>query len=326
MNVHRQFGEQVAWPGLAACVVAISGAFLAGCSKPAQKPASQVVAKVNKQELTVHQINFLLEQQRGLKPEQAEAARKQALERLIDQELAIQKAGEMELDRDPRVMQQVEAARRDIIGRAYFERVGDGASKPSDEQIYKYYTANPALFAQRRVYQLLEWFVEVAPAQADAVRAKAQSGKVLTEFTDYLKANNFRFEFNQAVRAAEQLPLNSLTAFAKMSDGETIIHAKPNGLQVIALVNSRSEPVELPRVKPAIEQFLMNEHKARIIADDLRALRTAAAIRYVGGFGDPAEGAASQPASAQPSSAPASTPPSGVLVGQAAVNKEMGLK
>ncbi len=319
MNADRQLGKQTVWPSFTACVIAIAGVLLAGCNKPDEKPASQVAAKVNKQELTVHQVNFLLEQQRGLKPAQA-------LERLIDQELAIQKASELKLDRDPRVMQQIEAARRDIIARVYFERVGDGASKPSDAQIYKYYTDNPALFAQRRVYQLQEWFVEVAPPQADVVRAKAQSGKVLTEFTDYLKANNLKFESNQAVRAAEQLPLNSLTAFAKMADGETIIHTKPNGLQVIALISSRREPVELTRVKPAIEQFLMNEHKTRIIADDLKALRMNAAIRYVGTFGDAAEGATSQPIGAQPSPTQASGPASGVLIGTAAANTGIFLK
>lgn len=300
MNVDRQLGKHLARSSVAACVIAISVLLIAGCSKPAEKPATQVVAKVNKQELTVHQINFLLDQQRGLKPEQTEAARKQALERLIDQELAIQKAAEIQLDRDPHVMQQAEAARREIIARAYFERVGDGASKPTDAQVQKYYADNPALFAERRVFQFQEWFVEVAADQADAVRAKAQSSKVMSEFTDFLRARNFKFEFNQAIRAPEQLPLNSLAVFAKMKDGETIIHAKPNGLQVIALVSSRPEPVELARVKPVIEQFLMNEHKARIIADDLKALRTAAAIRYVGGLGDAADGPASQPAVAKP--------------------------
>jgi EpsD family peptidyl-prolyl cis-trans isomerase len=318
MNVDRQLGKQVARPSLAACVIAISGLLLTGCNKPPEKPASQVAAKVNKQELTVHQVNFLLAQQRGLKPEQAEAARKQALERLIDQELAIQKAIEIELDRDPLVMQQVEAARRDIIARAYLERVGDGASKPTEAQIHKYYTDNPALFAERRVYQFQEWIVELAPDQLDEVSAKARSSKVMNEFTDYLRARNFKFQFNQAVRASEQLPLNSLANFAKMNDGETLIQTKPTGLQVLTLVSSRREPVELARVTPAIEQFLMNEHKGRIIADDLKALRMAAAVRYVGSFGDATEGASGAPASI----APASSPASGLLVGQAAMATE----
>lgn len=295
MNPQRQPGKHPTWPAVAASVIAISGALLAGCSKSDDKPASQVVAKVNKQEITIHQVNFLLEQQRGLRPEQAEAARKQALERLIDQELAIQKLGEIKLDRDPRVMQQLEAARREVLSRAYYERVGEGASKPSEAQVFKYFNDNPALFAERRVYRLQEWLIEATPAQLDAVREKAQSGKALNELTDYLRAHSIKFDFNQAVRPAEQLPLDSLASFSKMKDGETLLIDKPNGLLVIAVANSRLEPVELARAKPAIEQFLLNEQKRRIIADDIKALRAASAIRYLGSFAHQATAAASQP-------------------------------
>jgi EpsD family peptidyl-prolyl cis-trans isomerase len=108
---------------------------LAGCGdKKESKGATQTAVKVNKEEITVHQINFMLQQQRGLKPEQAEAASKQILERLIDQELALQKATELKLDRDPRVMQQLEAAKREIVSRAYLEKAGEAASKPTADE------------------------------------------------------------------------------------------------------------------------------------------------------------------------------------------------
>jgi len=98
----------------------VSIAALVGCNpKQEDATASQPAAKVNKEEITVAQINFVLQQQRGLKPEQTEAASRQILQRLIDQELAFQKAQEIGLDRDPRVLQLLEAARREIVARAY---------------------------------------------------------------------------------------------------------------------------------------------------------------------------------------------------------------
>lgn len=300
MNVDRQLGKQAAWRDLTVCAMAISCALLVGCNKQSDKPASQVAAKVNKEELTVHQVNFLLEQQRGLMPDQVESARKQALERLIDQELAIQKAAELKITRDPRVMQQIEAARRDIIARNYFDRVGNGASKASDLQVQKYHDDNPALFAERRIYQLQEWAIEAPPDQIEALKAKAQSSKVMSEFTDHLKASNIKFQFNNAVRAAEQLPLASLPTFSKLEDGQKIINTRPSGLQVLVLVSSRREPIDLARARPAIEQYLVNEQKSRIVADDLKALRAAATIRYLNGF----EGAAAT-----------ATPASGTLPG-----------
>ncbi|MBL0730301.1 EpsD family peptidyl-prolyl cis-trans isomerase [Piscinibacter sp. HJYY11] len=300
MNTIRQPGaSSVRRAGVLSAAV-VATLLAAACSKSADKPASQVAAKVNKQEITVHQLNHALQSQRTQSPEQAQQLRKQTLERLIDQELAVQKASELKLDREPRVMQQIEAARREIIARNYFDRVAEGAGKPSDSAISQYYAENPALFAERRVYQLQEWVVEVSGAQADDVRAKAQAIKDPAEFSGYLRAQNLRFEYNQAVRPAEQLPLASLPAFAKMKDGDTMVNARPNGLQVVALVHARSEPVEPARARPAVEQFLLNRQKAQIVSDDIKALRTAATVQYLGefaaaaGVAPPASDAASQ--------------------------------
>ena len=114
---------------LGAVAVASTALLLAGCGGN-KETASQTAAKVNRDEITVHQINFVLQQQRGLRPEQADAAGKQILERLIDQQLALQKAGDLKLDREPAVVQQMEAAKREILARAYLEKVGEGAAKP----------------------------------------------------------------------------------------------------------------------------------------------------------------------------------------------------
>ena len=318
--------------GLGRVAVAVAVALtlvLVGCGDKKNK-ASQTAAKVNKEEITVHQINFVLQQQRGLKPEQADAASKQVLERLIDQELAIQKADDMKLDRDPRVVQQLEAARREIIARAYIERVGDAAAKPTPEEVKKYYEDKPALFKERRIYNIQEIGIEAKPEQVDALRTQLQASKSIAEFTEYLKANDYRFSGNQAVRSAEQLPMNMLDAFAKMKDGQAMILPTPNGAQVIVLAGARNAPVTLEQATPPIEQFLLNERKRDIVQKDLKAMRAAAKIEYVGKF---AEGAASAPAAAAPSPAPApaeatpqpSAPASGGLT-EADISKGMGLK
>jgi EpsD family peptidyl-prolyl cis-trans isomerase len=268
---------------------------LAGCGEKKRDPAAQPAAKVNKEEITVEQLNFVLQQQRGLKPEQAEAASRQLLERLIDQELALQKAAELKLDREPRVQQQLDAARREIVSRAYIEKAGEAAAKPTPEEVSKYYEANPALFKERRVYNLQEIAIEARPEQIAELKARLQASKNIGEFVEYLKANDFRFSGNQAVRTAEQLPLASLGTFAAMKDGQALLNASPTGAQVIVLAGSRSQPVALPQATPAIEQFLLNERKRELVAKDMKAMREAAKIEYVGKF---AQGAASAAAAA----------------------------
>jgi EpsD family peptidyl-prolyl cis-trans isomerase len=285
-----------AW--LLAAVAACSALLLAGCDeKKADKSGSPAAAKVNKEELTTQQVNFVL-QQRGLKPEQAEAASRQVLERLIDQELAVQKAAELKLDREPRVVQQLEAARREILARAYLDKAGEAASKPTPEDVAKYYEANPALFKERRIYNLQEITIEARPEQVAQLRSQLAAAKNIGEFVEFLKANDFRFNGNQAVRAAEQLPLASLKTFAAMKDGQALLNATPGGAQVIVLAGSRAQPATLEQATPAIDQFLLNERKRELVAKDMKTLRDAAKIEYLGKFAAPA-------ASTAPASAPA---------------------
>ncbi len=287
-------------------VAALAGAaLLAGCGDKKEKGASQTAAKVNKDEITVHQINFVLQQQRGLKPEQADSASKQILERLIDQQLALQRADELKLDRDPRVVQMLEAARRDVLARAYVDKVGEAAVKPTAEEIKKYYDDKPALFKERRVYSIQEIGIEAKPEQVADLREKLAAAKDINAFVEYLKTAGYRFNGNQAVRAAEQLPLASLDAFAKMKDGQAAIVPAPNGAQVIVLAGSRSQPVTEEQARPAIEQFLLNDRKRKLMEDDTKALRAGAKVQYVGKF---AEGAASAAGAAAPAPVAAPTP------------------
>ncbi len=319
-QIRRPFAAR-RWLPLAVVAAAV---VLAGCGDKKDKAASQTAAKVNKDEITVHQINFVMQQQRGLRPEQAEAASKQILERLIDQQLALQKGDDLKIDRDPRVVQQLEAARREILARAYLEKVGEAAPKPAPEEIKKYYDEKPALFSERRVYNIQEIAIEAKPERYAELREKLAGSKDINAFLEFLKASDIRFSGNQAVRAAEQLPLGSLEAFAKMKDGQAMMVPAQNGLQVVLLAGSRSQPVTEEQARPAIEQYLLNDRKRKLVEDDLKAMRAAAKIEYVGKF---AQAAASAPAgtSAAPAASPGPAASAGAL-NSTDISKGMGLK
>jgi EpsD family peptidyl-prolyl cis-trans isomerase len=277
------------WLAVAAMLAA---AILAGCSEKKSGAASQTAAKVNKDELTVHQINFILQQQRNLRPEEAEVASQRILKGLVEQQLALQKAEALKIDRDQRVMQQIEAARREIVSRAYLERVGQAAAVPNPEEVRKYYDDNPALFKERRIYSLQQIAIEAKPDQAPELRDKLAASKNMNEFMDFVRAKGYRFAGNQVVQAAEQMPLNSLNSLARMKDGQAILLQSPNGIQVVVLAGSRSEPVTEEQARPAIQQFLHNERKRKLVEEDRKALFAAAKIEYVGKFAQAASAAA----------------------------------
>ena len=299
-DMHRTLARVASLAAVATALTACGGSRSDG-------QASQTAAKVNKEEITVHQINHVLSRQRGVPADQAASASQRVLESLIDQQLAIDKAAELKLDRDPTIVQQLDSARREVLARAYLNKVSDGAPKATAPEVTAYYDATPGLFKERRVYTLQEALIESTPEQAVTLKKQLDAAKGVNDFLEWAKDNGYKVNAQQGVRAAEQLPLANLSRFAAMKDGETFFRADPGRVYVMSLVSSRSQPVSLEQATPAIEAYLLNERKRKLLADDLAALRGAAKIEYVGTF---AAAAASAPKAAPEPPAPTlATPP-----------------
>lgn len=280
--------------------VVVAATLAAGCgdkSKSAGK-ASQAAVRVNGDEITVHQINQMLERQQGIKPEQADAASRQILEGLIDQQLAVAKAEEQKLDRDPQVVQLLDATRRNILARTYLEKAAAaGAGTPSADEVRKYYDTKPALFADRKVYALQEFTVPASKDQTLAVIEKLKAVHTPAEYAEVLKLNGMKFNTNQVTQAAEGLPLAILDKLSKVGNGESLFITGTDGFKAILVMATKPQPATFEQAKPAIEQFLTVERRREFAQKEIKNLRAAAKIEYIGKFAEkPASGAA--PASA----------------------------
>jgi EpsD family peptidyl-prolyl cis-trans isomerase len=319
--------------------VVVAAALAAGCGdkSSSEGKATQAAARVDGSEITVHQINQILERQQGLKPEQAEAASHQVLESLIDQQLAVAKAEEQKLDRDPQVVQMLEATRRSILARTYLEKAAAaGAGTPTTEEIRKYYDEKPALFSQRKVYALQEFTVPATKEQSQALMEQLKATRGPAQFVEVLKASGIKFNANQITQAAEGLPLGIIDPLSKVSDGEALYITGNDGFKALLVVASRSQPVAFEQAKPAIEQYLTAERRRDFAVKEMKALRTAAKVEYLGKFvnkpaSSVAPAVASAPETAEPvaaASAPAATEPSASGgLDAAAMNKGLsGLK
>lgn len=270
----------------AALVIALSTALLvAGCGeKKKDRAALTTAALVNNGEVSLAQVNLALQQQRSLRPEQADAASRLILERLIDQTLAMQRAERDGLEREPRVQLQLDAARREVLARAFVEKAVDDAPKPTPEEIRRHYDERPALYRQRQLFNVLELLVEVAPEQAPALRDKLAAAANLQEFTEYLKANGLRFASSQTQRGAEQFAPGTLEALLKMKDGQVSVQQSAAGLQVFVLLSSRPQPLGEEQARPLIERALLAERKRRIVEEQVKSLRASGRIEYLGSY------------------------------------------
>ncbi|MEY4766972.1 MAG: peptidyl-prolyl cis-trans isomerase, EpsD family [Pseudomonadota bacterium] len=286
---------------MAVLPIAVAALALTGCGddKKEEGKATQAAVRVNKTEVTVHQINQILERQPNLKPEQADAASRQILEGLIDQQLAVEKAEEQKLDRDPQVVQLLDTMRRNVLARAYLERsAAAGASNPTPEDLRKYFDSKPALFSNRRVYALQEFTVPATPEQYKPVMEKLRATKGVNDFIETLKASGIKFNATQTTQAAENLPLGLIDQLAKVSDGEALYITAKDGFKAVLVVASKSQPVTFEQAKPAIEQFLTADRRREFTQAEMKKLRAAAKIEYIGKFAEKPASAAAAAATA----------------------------
>jgi EpsD family peptidyl-prolyl cis-trans isomerase len=272
----RQATYLVAWIALAL--------MLGGCGPKKDDASTQIAAKVNKEEISVHQINYLLQRQAGLKADQLDAVSRTTLDALIDQELALQAAIDLRIDRDPGVLMAIESSRRDIIARAYADRLSEGVRTPSPDEVKQYYRSRPALFAQRRLYTLVDAAVQAKSSEIDSVRGSVLAAHNPAEVAAVLRNAKLRFGTRQVTMGAEELPMEAVDSMSELREGQSHLIAGPTGLRILTIVSAQQAPVSEEEARPMIERFLMLEHKRQVVEAQIKSLRSVAHIEYRGKF------------------------------------------
>ena len=292
---------------------------LAACGNKADTPvATQVAAKVGSEEISVHQINQVLQRTNtaGATPEAIKGLSREVLEKLIDQQLAVAQATEAKLHRSPEVVAQIEAARREILARAYLQKVASALPKPTAEDSKKYYAEHPQLFSERRIFNVQEIVVPKTADNANPaaeLRSLADAGKTIDAMAANLKARGTAFNSGSATRAAEQIPLELLAQLHPLKDGQSLVLDAPKASTYVHVVSSQLAPVSEADALPRIEQFLTNQRASEAVVADIKRLRSSTAIAYLGDFSAP---------DSQPNQAAAP-----VQTGQTAIEKGLaGLK
>ncbi len=295
---------------------------LAACGeRRSETGTSQVAAQVGQGEVSIHQVNLVLQRQPDLRPEQVETASRAALERLVQLELAVQKANEAKIDREPQVVQALDFARREVLARAYIDRLAETAAKPTAQEVERFYEERPALFKTRRIYSVQELGIVAPSERLPALQARLAAARTVPAMLAELNAGGLNYTLASATKPAEDWALPVLDKLAGMSEGQVEFLPQPPGLRVLVLTGSTPAPRKLEEARIPIEQFLLNERKQQKVDAELKTLRGTTPVKYLGKFAQAAPGAAAAEAAAGPASAP-SAPPVATGNGKAALEAE----
>ena len=302
---------------------------LGACGKGGSGASGQVVAKVNGEEITIHQVNAAMARFGKLDEAQAKEAGKQVLNALIDQQLLLKKAAEKKLERDPAVMQALEGAKRQVLSQAYLEKMMQNVSQPSANEVHEYYAKNPAMFENRRIYRFQEILLENSkPEILKAVTEKLNQGKGMRDLAQWLQTEKIAFKANEAVKPAEQIPPEILQRVQTLKADQTIMVSTGKSALLMNLVAARDQPVTEVQAKPSIESYLANKKRSEYVQVEIKKMHDAAEIKYMGAFADAGKlSKVNTPAAKSTDSAPVTPPTTAAKSDKDALEKGLnGLK
>lgn len=264
---------------------------LSACLGSGSEGPSQVAAKVNKGEISVHQVQAAMKLQARAVSDQPDGAARRMLDALVEQELAAQAARATGLDKDPAVLQLLQIAQREVLARAYQDRLASSANGPGGDEISAYFDKRPELFAERRLYMLQESGVEATGEQLDHLRSIVLQAKTPADIAGMLRGAGFVTDTRQYVKAAEDLPSGLLEALAKLSAGQSHIVALPRGALIFTVLQVQRAPVDRRRAHAAISSYLLEQSRREQVQQGMQSLRQAAQIEIKGAFSQSTGGA-----------------------------------
>lgn len=260
---------------------------LVGCGgeKGANKEDTQVAAKVNGEEVTVHELNQTLGQLRVKVTQGNQAEIKQkALDHLVDQTLVLQAAKQAKLDRNPEILSALEAAKQKVLVDAYVQRTLQGVGKPTLQEIETFYNEHPQIFADRKVFVYTQLTMPVEKEALESLVTELKAIKTLEELLPILKEKGISYKRMVEANPSEKLPPPLLAPLNVLKVGDIGYLKMSDGLLVIELQQALAQPVTLEQATPAIGRQLYKQ-KQKEAADKLvESLKENAKVEYLGEF------------------------------------------
>lgn len=288
--MHKNFSNIVLTTCLITCV-----SLLSACSKEdavekeltteiTEKVSEPIAAKVNDIEISTNQINQMMQGAQNLSAQNEVEIKRQILEKLIDQEIIIEKANMESLDRVPEVVLAIETAKKEVLAKAYLQKLVAESSKVTDEDVNQYYLEHPALFSERRIYKLEDISTERNADSLAAIHKVVAKKRSMVAIANVLQKKGIKYSEETYTRPAEQLPLNLLPKIQQLKKGEILIVETDDIVHVMRLMNAEDAPISLEMAASSIRSFLMSSRANEIVDEKIKSFRKQAKIEYMGDF------------------------------------------
>ncbi|MRT27575.1 EpsD family peptidyl-prolyl cis-trans isomerase [Herbaspirillum sp. CAH-3] len=248
---------------------------LAACGeKKASSGSTQVVANVDGQEITIHQVNNELAKTGGTQ------VTKQLLDGLVARQLLVNAAKKDKLDTDPAVLADMERSRNLVLAQSYVSSKLKAPTRPSEQEVEDLYRKNPDWFAQRRQYEFAQLIIAGTNLTPELNALMEQPGKRLEDVVAWLDSHRIQYARQQVLKTSADLPPQMNSSLKNMERGALFVVIEGPTAILTSLQDAKSAPVTLALATPQIQQYLVSQKQNQASEQLVERLKKDAKIEY----------------------------------------------
>lgn len=260
------------------CTLLLATLTACSSSEPGGKQ-TQVVAKVNGDEITVHQINS--EMQRLQVPvANPQVVAKKMLESLIDRQLLVQEAIKLNLDRTPEVAQLVDAARAQIYAQAYLARKVSALSAATDKEVQQFMAEHPEVFSRRKVFTTADIIFANDPAKINTEKLQTLVNNA-EELKSWLNSHQIHFEIAEETIPTEALPKEAVGLADQMKVGDLLFMHDDIKVVARSVANIAEVPLTTQQAIDMANKAVNERKRQQLILDEVQRLKKLAQIEVL---------------------------------------------
>jgi EpsD family peptidyl-prolyl cis-trans isomerase len=246
------------------------------------KPAGQVVAVVNGEEITQAELNAEIAELPAAIGGDKEAIRRQVLQQIVDRRLMAQVAKEEGFDRDPAFLTRERRLREELLVQMYGQKQAETVRVPDAAAVKKYLTENPGKFSERTEY-LVDQIVFPFPSDTQVLKA-LEADKTLEEVEQTLKRFNVDYGRGNNSLDSSNVPTPVLKQILALPPGEPFVVPAQGRVTVSVITGRQPVPTTEQEAAPIAAQQIRAENLTDLLRTRLDEARAKADISYQDGF------------------------------------------
>ncbi|QMW22071.1 hypothetical protein [Sandaracinobacteroides saxicola] len=288
-------------------LIGVASIALAACGDKkgdGDKPAGQVVASVNGEEITIHELNAEIAGSPFPPNTPRKAAEQQALQSIITRRLLMDVAKEKKLDQNPDFLMQQRRANEQLLVQSYLRTITQGIPPVTREEAEKFMRDYPNLFSERKFF-ILDQIQFLRPKNIDQL--PLAGAKTMADVERVLINANVEYRRQPAsLDALSANPdfINEVVKVVQKNPDEVFMFAnQPQGAPApVVLINKVTELRTIPftgeRAMAFAQNFLMQIKVNGTLQQQVGQLRDKAKdkITYQAGYAPPAAAKPAGPA------------------------------